>query len=153
LLPVAALEYMSEIVREKVVEDLGGTYWLITIDIPLWQCFPWEQYNQIGLSSIIIIVYVGVLTASAATGMYPENISPFGEHGLSKVEVTTEWFFGANWNCTISPTAAFISLGAKVRDPFIPPTRTTWTVTIPDALPVDPAFGADDTLDWAMKSC
>jgi hypothetical protein len=124
-------------------------YALMTITIPLWQCFPWEQYNQIGFVSCTIMVYVGVVVALADTGMYPENISPFGEHGVSKAEVTTEWFFGVNWNWTMSPTAALMSLGENSRDPFIPPTRTTWTVTIPDGVPVEAADAAVDVLDCA----
>lgn len=95
-------------------------------------------------------MYVGVLVASAATGMYPENISPFGEHGASKVDVTTEWFFGANWNCTISPGAALRSSGVNVREPFVPPTLTTWTVTIPEGLvPVDIGAATEETEDCA----
>jgi hypothetical protein len=61
-----SVKFVSEVHGE---DRKWGTYWLITIDIPLWQCLAWEQYNQIGLVSITIIVYVGVLTASAATGM------------------------------------------------------------------------------------
>jgi tetrahydromethanopterin S-methyltransferase subunit B len=41
---------------------VGETYLtLITMVIPLWQCFPCEQYNQIGVVLLIIIVYVGVV--------------------------------------------------------------------------------------------
>lgn len=91
--------------------------------------------------SLTIIVYVGVVTAVAATGMYPEKVLPEAIHGASNVDWTTEWLFGANWNWIISPTAALMSFGANARVPFAPPTLTTWTVT-PDAVPLalaDPA--------------
>jgi hypothetical protein len=39
------------------------------------------------------------------------------------------WFAGANWNCTISPTAAVTEFGEYARVPFAFPTLTTWTVT------------------------
>ena len=42
----------------------------------------------------------------------------------------TVWLLGANWNCTISPAFAVMSLGEKVREPLAEPTFTTWTVTI-----------------------
>ncbi len=41
--------------------------------IPFWQCFPCEQYNQIGLVLLIMIVYVGVVVDDAETGMNPEK--------------------------------------------------------------------------------
>ena len=51
-----------------------------------------------------------------------------GTHGASKVDCVTVWFMGANWNCTMSPTFALMSLGVKVLEPFMLPTLTTWTV-------------------------
>jgi len=45
--------------RVRVAFAVGLT--LITIVIPSWQCFPCEQYNQIGVVLLIIIVYVGVI--------------------------------------------------------------------------------------------
>lgn len=39
------------------------------------------------------------------------------------------WFFGANWNCTISPAAAVRVEGMNVRAPVRDPTRTTWVFT------------------------
>ncbi len=39
--------------------------------IPFWQCFPWEQYNQIGVVLFIWMVYVGVVVEAAVTGMKP----------------------------------------------------------------------------------
>jgi len=57
--------------------------------------------------------------------------SETGAHGLSKVDCVTVWFFGANWNCTMSPTAAVILLGEYLSTavPFeAPPTLTTCTV-------------------------
>jgi hypothetical protein len=45
--------------RVRVAFAVGLT--LITIVIPLWQCFPCEQYNQIGVVLLIKIVYVGVV--------------------------------------------------------------------------------------------
>lgn len=45
---------------------------LMTMVIPFWQCFPWEQYSHMGVVLLIIMVYVGVIDAVAATGMKPE---------------------------------------------------------------------------------
>jgi len=47
----------------------------------------------------------------------------------------TEWFAGANWNWTISPTAALMSFGEYANVPFAFPTFTTWTVTAPVGIP------------------
>lgn len=44
----------------------------------------------------------------------------------------------------MSPTAALTSLGANERDPFVPPTRTTWTVTIPEAAGAAAEEATDD---------
>ena len=38
------------------------------------------------------------------------------------------WFAGANWNWTMSPTAAVTESGEYARVPFAFPTLTTWTV-------------------------
>lgn len=58
--------------RVRVAFAVGLT--LITIVIPSWQCFPCEQYSQIGVVLLIIIVYVGVVSDVADTGMNPEKI-------------------------------------------------------------------------------
>lgn len=122
----------------------------MAMTIPFWQCLPWEQYSHNGVVSLIKMVYVGVLTASAFTGIKPENIEPDGIHGAAKVDCTTEWFIGENWNCTMSPTAAVISFGENVREPLAPPTRTTCILTIPEGVvPVAPASAADDVADFA----
>jgi len=55
--------------------------------------------------------------------------SPIGSHGLSKFDCVTVWFTGANWNCTISPTAALMLFGEYASVPFADPTFTTCTVT------------------------
>jgi len=35
----------------------GGAYFsLMTIDIPAWQCFPWEQYSHMGVVLLIMMV-------------------------------------------------------------------------------------------------
>jgi len=52
-----------------------------------------------------------------------------GWHGWSKVDCVTVWLTGANWNCTMSPTAAVMLLGEYASVPFALPTLTTWTVT------------------------
>lgn len=52
-----------------------------------------------------------------------------GMQGASKVDCVTVWLLGANWNCTMSPTAALMLLGKKARVPLAAPTWTTWTVT------------------------
>lgn len=76
------------------------------------------------------------MAADASTGIKPEyRPVTFGEklligwQGSSKVDCVTVWFFGANWNCTMSPTGTVRSEGEKVKVPFEPPTLTTWTVT------------------------
>jgi hypothetical protein len=78
-------------------EEREAHFSLITITIPFWQCFPWEQYNQIGVVLLTMIVYVGVVVDEALTGM--------------KVDCVTVWLLGANWNCTMSPTLALTLLG------------------------------------------
>jgi len=40
----------------------------------------------------------------------------------------TVWLPPANWNCTMSPTAAVTLLGEYAMVPFELPTLTTWTV-------------------------
>jgi len=65
---------------------------LMTIDIPFWQCFPWEQYSHMGVVLLTKMVYVGVSVAVAATAMKPEKIpvvlecKEIGWHGASKVD-------------------------------------------------------------------
>lgn len=77
-----------------------------------------------------------------------------GWQGASNVDCVTVWLFGANWNWTISPTAALTSFGANTKDPFADPTLTTCTVVIPVADPVDVDFAAEDVavfdVDCAM---
>jgi hypothetical protein len=51
-----------------------------------------------------------------------------GWQGASKVDCVTVWLLGANWNWTMSPTAATRLLGSYARVPFAFPTFTTWTV-------------------------
>lgn len=41
----------------------------------------------------------------------------------------TVWFFGANWNCTMSPAAALRVEGMNVKAPVREPTRTTCVFT------------------------
>jgi len=95
-----------------------------------------------GVVLLIMMVYVGVSDAVAATGMKPEKTPvmlewrAIGWHGWSKVDWVTVWFAGANWNCTISPTAAVIEFGEYSRVPFAFPTLTTWTVVAARALPM-----------------
>jgi len=48
-----------------------------------------------------------------------------GEHGAANVDWVTVWFAGANWNWTISPTAATMLFGENARVPFADPTFTT----------------------------
>ena len=50
----------------------------------------------------------------------------------------------------MSPTAAWMSFGAKLRVPFEPPTRTTWTLTIPEE-PVPADAAAEDVADCAER--
>jgi len=70
------------------------------------------------------------------------------------VDETTEWFIGENWNCTISPAAAWGSLGVNVREPFAPPTRTTCILIVAEleleelAAPVASATAAEDETDF-----
>lgn len=59
-----------------------------------------------------------------------------GWQGLSKVDCVTVWFAGANWNWTISPTAATTLFGEYARVPFALPTFTTCTVMSARALPM-----------------
>jgi len=56
--------------RVRVAFAVGLT--LITMVIPFWQCFPCEQYTQIGVVLLITMVYVGVVVDVADTGMNPE---------------------------------------------------------------------------------
>jgi hypothetical protein len=44
----------------------------------------------------------------------------------------TVWFSGANWNWTISPTAATTEFGVYSNVPFGFPTLTTCTVMLPE---------------------
>lgn len=53
-----------------------------------------------------------------------------GWHGWSKVDCVTVWLPAANWNCTMSPTAALTLLGEYVRAPDEEPTVTTCTVVL-----------------------
>jgi len=65
-----------------------------------------------------MIVYVGVVVAVLATGMkplkkpvVPGEFKEMGWQGCAKVDCVTVWLLGANWNCTMSPTAALMLLG------------------------------------------
>jgi len=79
-----------------------GTYALMTITIPLWQCLPWAQYNHIGAVPLTRKEYVGAITSLAETGRKPELIPVMlefrsdGSQGLSNVDWVTVWFFAAN---------------------------------------------------------
>ena len=91
-----------------------------------------------------MMVYVGVLVSVALTGMKPEKMPAtlllvwaMGVQGLAKLDCVTVWFPAANWNCTMSPTLAFTSLGENVREPLVLPTLTTWTLV----MAVDAAAG------------
>lgn len=111
---------------------------------------------------------------AAAVGMKPEKKASvllvmtfwMGTQGLSKVDWTTEWFLGWNWNWTMSPAFALMLLGKKAREPFGPPTWMVWVTRLPvepvavdvepDAVDVefvvevlvsDAAMDADDTED------
>lgn len=107
------------------------TFSLMTMVIPFWQCFPCEQYNQIGVVLFIWMVYVGVVVEAAVTGMKPLKIPAeaefieMGWQGWSKVDWVTVWLAGANWNCTMSPTAAVTLLGKYAKLPLLALTRTT----------------------------
>jgi len=85
------------------------------------------------------MVYVGVVVAVRATGMKPEKkptvpgeFSAMGWQGCAKVDCVTVWLLGANWNCTRSPTLAFMLLGEYSSVPFALPTFTTCTTTWPE---------------------
>jgi len=67
--------------------------------------------------------------ALAATNWNPESTtepSAFVKfvQGDANVDWVTVWFFDRNWNETLSPVAAVIELGVKVRAP-LSPTLTT----------------------------
>jgi hypothetical protein len=75
-----------------------------------------------GLLSGTRMVYVRTsffAAKEALVGMKPEKKASvllgitfwMGMQGLSKVDWTTEWFFGWNWNWTISPAFATTLLG------------------------------------------
>lgn len=132
------------------------SYALIDMTIPIWQCFPWAQYSHIGVVLLTIMVYVGTVIEVGSTGINPEKTSLFGAHGAAKVDDVTVWLFGANWNCTISPTAAVTWLGENVSVLLAPPTLTTQTLVDPEVLvddddevPVDSEDAADNTPDDA----
>jgi len=122
--PLAAVWYASRVL-------LVAVFSLMTIDMPFWQCFPCEQYSHMGVVLLIMIVYVGVMESEAETGMNPEKtpvtleVEPIGWHGAANVDCVTVWFAGANWNCTISPTAATMLFGEYTRVAFAFPTFTT----------------------------
>jgi len=80
--------------RERVA--FAAVFSLITMLIPAWQCLAWEQYSQIGVVALIMMVYVGTFVSVAATNMYPEKmpvvvlLAVTGTQGLSKEDWTTE---------------------------------------------------------------
>jgi len=96
--------------------------------------------------------YVGKVTASSATGKYPE-LKPVpaadcerGTQGALNELATTEWFFWWNSKRIVSPTLAWTLVGLNARMP-VPPTTTLICLGVVDDGVVGAAVVVDAGVD------
>lgn len=77
----------------------------------------------------MILIWKVVFDAPWATGTNPDQKPSFmGSQGVAKADWATEWLLGQNLKVTVSPSAAVMLAGSKVRPLF--PATTMWSAAI-----------------------